>query len=184
MGNAIKNQCLRRLHQALRMLHGGLEVITFHTVIGIEDRLRGVLGAFTAIFCNLLASATIHISRKTPLKLLPMNMSVKYQIVIEIMLIVMNQRSSTSLVEFYQHVVFAYAENFLSLLDIFDLLNLNLNDTSAYMFERSEIWVKNAYFWLKKTCFLDVSKLFFLHFSLSIGIDKNFLIKIFGDSTT
>ena len=85
-----------------------------------------------------------------------------------------------SLEEFHQHVVLAYSENFLSVLDIFDLLNPNSNDASAYMLSVLRFgWKK--YIFDQKT-FLACFEAF-TYFSLSICIDNNFLIQISGDST-
>ena len=64
--------------------------------------------------------------------------------------------STNSLEEFHQLVVLVYAENVIviSFLDIFDLLNSNPNDASAYVHvERSEIWVKKMKFLVKKYVF-------------------------------
>ena len=89
-------------------------------------------------------------------------------------------RPVNGLEEFHQHVVLAYAENiyvifryiwrmqriFMSFLDIFDLLNPNLNDASVYtwyMLSVLRLGEKNAFFG-QKTCFKHVSK--HLHFFL------------------
>ena len=71
---------------------------------------------------------------------------------------------------------------FLSFLDIFDLLNPNPNDASAYMLSVLRFGWKNAVFG-QKNMFLACFKAFTL-FSLSMRIDNNFLNTISGDSTT
>ena len=72
---------------------------------------------------------------------------------------------------------------FVPFLDIFDILNQNLNDASVFMLSVLRFaWVKMHFG--QKTCFKHISKIIFTHFSLSIHIDNNFLNTISADSTT
>ena len=64
----------------------------------------------------------------------------------------------SSPVEFHQHVVLEYAENFLSFLVICDLLNQNPNDASAYMLSVLRFGL-NMYFLVKKHVFSMFAKL-------------------------
>ena len=71
---------------------------------------------------------------------------------------------------------------FLLFLGDIDPLNLILNDAGAYMLSVLRFGRKSALFGKKKNMFLACFDAF-AHFSLSIYIDGNFLIKISGDST-
>ena len=89
-----------------------------------------------------------------------------------------------SLEEFHQHVVLAYAENFF-VISCYLWPPESKPEWCKYVglhVEHSEIWVKNAIFG-SKNMVLACCKVY-THFSLSIRIDKNFLIIIAGDSTT
>ena len=85
-------------------------------------------------------------------------------------------------VEFHQHVVMAYAENFFVISSYFWPPESKSEWCKCAHVERSEIWVKKCNFW-SKNIFLACCKAF-THFSLWIHIDNNFLIIISGDSTT
>ena len=65
---------------------------------------------------------------------------------------------------------------------IFDLLNPNPNDASAYMLSVLRFWLKKCIFW-SKNMFLACCEAF-THFSLSIRIDNNVLLMISGNSST
>ena len=87
---------------------------------------------------------------------------------------------SHSLEKFHQHMALGYAE-------IFFVISRYLwpPESKSELFkcvhvERSEIWAKICSCWSKNT-FLTCFEAF-THFSLSIHIDYNFLIKISGDS--
>ena len=67
------------------------------------------------------------------------------------------------------------------MLDIFDRLNPNPNDASAYMLSVPRFGWKMHF--LVKNMFLTRFKAF-TQYSLLIRIDNNFVIKISGDSTT
>ena len=74
-------------------------------------------------------------------------------------------------VEFHQHMVLAYAENFFVISSYLWPPESKSEWSKCVHVERSEIWVKKCIFW---------SKTFFS----MIRIDNNFLIIISGDSTT